>query len=315
MFTLQMREGEALLERRAESIVKGLEQRAASLRGRVKRLATIVTDPNRTTAGPVPAVPADEEEKEIRRIQALVKDSPDLINATEQGGQRPLHLAASRGQLRVAEYLIANGADLNAASLYNGAPTGPTPLRAAAAAGHKKMVELLLSKGANTQGNGNSTALHDAAGKGYKSIVEVLLASNADVNAQDRLGATPLVYAVKNNHLAVARLLLANKAKTEFTAASYQASPTGGLRDFSGQYPLHIAVRARHEEMIELLLQNGAGPNVKVNGATGDDSPGATPLLLAVDYQTEVRDAGFAEGQGGSGHRRRGCAHSTSRSR
>jgi len=293
-------EGDAEFELRRKRLIQRSDELLRILEVRVVNLRAQVAEENARTiqsaavstgagsqfqSGSATRLTLSEEEQEIRRTQALIKDSPDLINAVGSGGQKPLHNAASKGQLRVAEYLMANGADVNAASLYNGAPTGPTPLRAAASSGHKKMVELLLSKGARIEDDGKETALHDAAGKGYKSIVEVLLANKADVNAQDRLGATPLVYAVKNNHLAVARLLLANKAKTEFPAAAYQASPTGVLRDFSGQYPLHIAVRARHEEMVELLLQNGADPNVKVNGATGDDSPSATPLLLAVDYK------------------------------
>src|SRR5260370_5175050 len=39
---------------------------------------------------PAELVSTDIEEAEVRRIQAMIKDSPDLINATEQGALKPL---------------------------------------------------------------------------------------------------------------------------------------------------------------------------------------------------------------------------------
>ena len=55
------------------------------------------------------------EDQEIQRIKAMIKDSPDLVNANnaQDGGFAPLHTAARSGQLRVAEFLLDNGADVN----------------------------------------------------------------------------------------------------------------------------------------------------------------------------------------------------------
>src|SRR6266498_3391058 len=61
-----------------------------------------------------PVAATDDEEKEVRRIQTLIKDSPDLINSNDpQGGTPPLHMAALNGRLAVARFLLANGADVN----------------------------------------------------------------------------------------------------------------------------------------------------------------------------------------------------------
>src|SRR5439155_1522239 len=51
----------------------------------------------------------DEEQKELQRIKAIIKDSPDLINAHETGGYggTPLHRAAGAGYLTVAQFLLA----------------------------------------------------------------------------------------------------------------------------------------------------------------------------------------------------------------
>ena len=55
----------------------------------------------------------DEEQQEIRRIQLMIQNSPDLINAVGPGGITPLQDAAEKGQLSVAKYLLDHGADVN----------------------------------------------------------------------------------------------------------------------------------------------------------------------------------------------------------
>ena len=89
------------------------------------------------------ATGASEEEKEIRRIQSLIKDSPDLINHQSGSDGTPLKMAASRGQLAVATFLLDNKADPDLAD-----SNGTTPLIAAAVSGRKNLCELLLERGA-----------------------------------------------------------------------------------------------------------------------------------------------------------------------
>jgi len=58
------------------------------------------------------------EADEVKRIQAMIKDSPDLINAMGPDvSGRPLHQDAAKGQLIVAQFLLANGADIEAKNL------------------------------------------------------------------------------------------------------------------------------------------------------------------------------------------------------
>lgn len=56
----------------------------------------------------------------------------------------PLHIAAGKGNVSVAEVLIQNGAEVNARLPYN----GYTSLHLASRDGHKKVAELLIAKGA-----------------------------------------------------------------------------------------------------------------------------------------------------------------------
>ncbi len=212
------------------------------------------------------------EAEEVKRIQALIRDSPDLINARDgQTGATPLHRAAQAGQLVVARFLLANGADTEAKDQQWG---GRTPLHYAAMAGHKAMIELLLSKKASVRavdGSGN-TPLHLAAMSGYRSVVEVLLAHGAEVDAKDQSGATPLHLASAYGFKAVAELLLDRGADLNAAAGYVRAGP----RNLRGT-PLCIAAERGDFPLTEMLLAKGA----KVDA---DDGNGRTPLSYAVQY-------------------------------
>jgi len=99
------------------------------------------------TTGEGGNVVTDEEQQEIKRIQAMIQNSPDLINARGWSGDAnssftPLVSAATKGQLVVAKYLLDHGADVNGLG-----PNQGVPLVAAAQNGQKAMAELLLSRG------------------------------------------------------------------------------------------------------------------------------------------------------------------------
>jgi ankyrin repeat protein len=206
------------------------------------------------------AVVIDEEETEIRRIRAMIQNSPDLINAPSGGDKlTPLNTAAYKGQLRVAAFLLANGADVNFKS------NDSAPLHRAAGQGHRAMVELLLAKGAdvNTRGYFDKTPLHFAADNGFQSVAEALLAGKADVNARDKDQETPLHLAAKKGHSAMVAFLLA-----------HQADPNA--QDKTGRTPVSLAAQAGPAETVNKLLAAGARPDL-------EDSGGRTPLSYAAD--------------------------------
>jgi ankyrin repeat protein len=208
------------------------------------------------------SAPTSDEAEEVKKIRAMIRDSPDLINAKDQGGNTRLHTAALSGHLVVSRFLVENGANVNAQE-----HNGWTPLHIAASGGHKALVELLLGHGANarlTDANGN-TPLHAAARKGFRSIVEVLLAHGADVNAKNRTGSTPLHFAAANGFKSVAELLLSHHA--DVTLATSDARDEQ-QRNFDGT-PLHIAAQRDDPSLAELLLANKANPNAtNSNGET-----------------------------------------------
>jgi ankyrin repeat protein len=263
----------------------------------------------------------DEEQQEILRIRALIKNSPDLINARNRtiwGNTKGtvLHEAAYKGHLLVAEYLLSNGATVDALDTSNA-----TPLYHAAGNGHKRMVELLLAKGAQPSPARGGQPLHTAVERGFKGVVEVLLAHKADVNAGYM---TALHVAIKEKNLPIAELLLTNGASlnalyahswNQGPAALHSlATPDGtplhfaiqignptiarlltakgadvNLRTFHGGLtPLHyvsnpMLSRENSVEMIEMLL--GAGAKIDALGADGGQLPGWTPLHIAVYHK------------------------------
>ncbi|HEV2393161.1 MAG TPA: ankyrin repeat domain-containing protein [Verrucomicrobiae bacterium] len=212
------------------------------------------------------------ESEEVRRIQAMIKDSPDLINAKDFGtGQTPLHKAAQTGQLTVATFLLDNGADVEAKEPPRFG--GRTPLHLAASAGHKAVVDLLLSRHANVNAtdSGGTTPLHLAAGKGFRSVAEVLLAAGADINARTGTGSTPLHVAAANGFKSLAELLIAHGA--DINANTSDVRDSADRTVFSGT-ALDIAAQRGDLSLAELLVTNKAN----VNAIARD---GKTPLDFA----------------------------------
>lgn len=226
----------------------------------------------------------DEEQQEIQGIRALIQNSPDLINAQSRGLAPPgpsyavgtvLHQAAFKGHLLVAEYLLSNGAQVNALDSRN-----QTALYHAAHNGHKRMVELLVSKGAQPS-LGDSLPLHAVAERGFIGVAEVLLANKTEVNAL-RNGKTALHIAIEERNLQIAELLLKNGADVNIGYdrewkgnSTFGGSPLYHLGNLDGT-PLHFAVQGQNVEAARMLLAKNADANAR-SGA------GLTPLHYVVN--------------------------------
>lgn len=133
------------------------------------------------------------------------------VNAKDRGGNTALHAAAWDGRDEVVKLLLSKGAEADAKR-----SDGLTPLINAAGPGAERhgkgCVGMLLAKGANinaTDGDGE-TALHKAAYYGNKDVVEILLAHGASINATNKNGRTPLKVASKPE---IAELLRRHGAK------------------------------------------------------------------------------------------------------
>ena len=107
----------------------------------------------------------------VELMKSLLNNSPRLVNAKEDGGVTPLHLASGFGYQEMVEILLAHQAHVNVKD-----KDGQTPLYWAARRGHRQIVVLLLAYGAeaNTRDNAGESAAQAAAKWGFKTIVQLL---------------------------------------------------------------------------------------------------------------------------------------------
>ena len=178
---------------------------------------------------------------------AISADNTELVKLLlDHGaiiGTTFLSAAAGRGDVDIAEILIAHGADVNAKD-----SGGNTALHAAAWDGRDEVVKLLLSKGAEADAKRSDglTPLINAAGPGAerhgKGCVEMLLAKGVNINATDGDGETPLHKAAYYGNKDVVEILLAHGASINAT-------------NKNGKTPLRVASKP---EIAELLRQHGA---------------------------------------------------------
>ncbi len=78
----------------------------------------------------------------LAKVESILAEKPEQVNARDEYGKTPLHFAARKGQKEVVEFLIANGADVNVKDKFS-----RTPLFLAIKQGHKDTAELLRGYG------------------------------------------------------------------------------------------------------------------------------------------------------------------------
>jgi ankyrin repeat protein len=83
-------------------------------------------------------------ERDYNKVKTLVDADPSLVNARNKYQMTPLHQAAYVGDMKIVEYLVSKGADIEAKN-----NRGCTPIHSCAAFGHDKVLRFLISKGAD----------------------------------------------------------------------------------------------------------------------------------------------------------------------
>jgi ankyrin repeat protein len=142
---------------------------------------------------------------EFDRVERMLADGA-AVTAYSDDGWTPLHLASFFGHPKVAELLLAHGADVTARSTN---PNGNTPLHAALAGNHKMVAGILIGQGAdvNAADAAGWRPLHLAAAGNSIDAIKALIAQGADVSVTNNEGVTPLSIANSRGHLEAAALL------------------------------------------------------------------------------------------------------------
>ena len=177
-------------------------------------------------------------------VEFLITKGFETTATTENDDSPPLHYAVLGDHPKVAEILLANGADVDMKR-----KDGQTPLHTAAEQGHNDIVTLLIDQGAdvnaNTTKTGAGTPLHQAAGEGHIDTVKLLIANRANVNSKNNYGGTPLHWAAVEGYTNVVELLLNKGADVN-------------AKNKDDDTPLNFASNAGHTEIVELLRKHGA---------------------------------------------------------
>ena len=150
----------------------------------------------------------------IEAIKKHLAAGADVNAKSGPFGLTPLHFATWRSNKETMEFLIDNGADVNAKR-----NDGAIALHYAVWFGLKGKTEFLLSKGSDVKArdgdNDGATPLHEAVMRSPNNgIIELLVANEADVNDMDDSGKTPLDWAIKYKRNKTADLLRKHGGKT-----------------------------------------------------------------------------------------------------
>ena len=200
----------------------------------------------------------------------------DINQRSESDGSTYLIRAVKRGhEVEVEELIRREGADVNHTD-----KEGKTPLLHAVIEGDGGMVDVLTNCGAKLDATHNSrTIMQEAIERDSASIVLQLRKLGAKLDEPTMNGMRPLLYIIQGNPRVSTKVLKAFCCRGEDDAALPQPEMDG--IDEMGLTAVHYAVRRDNEEVIEILLSNGADPNIGCK-------VGKTPLHFAVTERKEI---------------------------
>jgi ankyrin repeat protein len=145
-------------------------------------------------------------EGDVLSAEVLI-NAGSKIDLPDDEGRRPLHEAAFFGRLEMVQFLVSNGALIDAPIH----PFGYTALYYAVQQGHMDVVRFLLECGARLNVEDRLTGqglLHIAAMRGDMQMTGVLIAAGIDVFFEDKKGQTARDHAARANNRSLEGVLL-----------------------------------------------------------------------------------------------------------
>jgi ankyrin repeat protein len=204
----------------------------------------VVFTPVEKKGGTREVVFAAAAQGDVPRLKELFAADPNLISIRDD----LLRTAAQTGQKDAVEFLILQGADVNAKGFFE---VGPLAYIAMNGTNDQKCAEvatLLLARGAEVDpvDRYGATPLLHAVEMHKVQVARVLLEHGANPERpRDGTRLTPLIYAVRQRHYDMVELLLEHKA-------------SGDILDPDGNMSLLVwAIRTQKHDLARLLIEHG----------------------------------------------------------
>uniref|UniRef100_A0A6P7GCT2 Serine/threonine-protein phosphatase 6 regulatory ankyrin repeat subunit C-like n=1 Tax=Diabrotica virgifera virgifera TaxID=50390 RepID=A0A6P7GCT2_DIAVI len=231
---------------------------------------------------------------DLELVRLLTESGANVqYSSTDVDIDMPILFAVEVGNREIVKYYLENGIDVDVKLGKN----EMTPLHIAASRGYIKLVDYLLLNNANVHLKDlqNRSSIHHAVISGKVKIVHDIIEKGVNINDGDIFKWTPLYIACRVNYFEIVKLLFKNGAMSNLEERSRNRCPVnlatkmgrleivkyfiiGGV-DVNGTTEqctlLHVASRFKQFEIVKYLLENGADVNKKVQGVT--------PLYVAVD--------------------------------
>ena len=222
---------------------------------------------------PEPALCLAIESGSLEDVRNALQSGANVNTADSRSianGQRPLMLAARRGDIAIVQMLLDAGAEVDAVEHCNSNMAknlmtffemqGRTALLYAAKHDHADVVKILAKAGANLEkkDSNGETALSIAAQNGNLKALQMLITLGANLETRTSNGGTALVAAASEGQKDAANLLL-----------SKGANPNAADRE--GVTALGCAVQFDDPDWADTLLKAGARADVTCAG---------TPILV-----------------------------------
>jgi ankyrin repeat protein len=196
-------------------------------------------------------------------------------------GQTALMLAAREGQADVVRLLLDAGADVNAATRAGAEPEFRRPSDNAGSKGLGIIRGGWPERGMRPPVPGAKTPLLYAARRGDLAVTRLLVEAGADLELADADGVTPLLSAILNASIAVARSASGEHEHLGVARYLVERGANVNSEDWYGETPLWAAVdvrnldvngperdngmdRAAALELIAQLLERGADANARI---------------------------------------------------
>jgi uncharacterized protein len=274
----------------------------AARNGSASSLAALLdagADPSTTTGGGEPVLMTAARTGKVDAVTLLLSRGADPNAREAWFGETALMWAAAEDHAGVVRALVQSGADVNARSTVMDAP----------------VLEFPRSGGPNSPfPRGGWTALMFAARHGALEAARALADLGADLDAvalpqtdipltaeqrlaaENGVGTTALVFAIINVHYDLAAMLIEKGADPHVadvagTTALYAATDMNSLQWVQGRPAPALTDELDGIDIVRLLLERGADPNVRLKsrplkrhhdaGSTLNLGEGTTPLMRA----------------------------------